>query len=444
MQKDFKLFKERRYKLVENIKKVYPNKKGIVVLFADFEQERYRFRQESSFYYLTGLEEPAVALVIDLDTKSVLYMPNYGEQRVKWASSVIDPTSNQFLKSCGLESIELLGEQCKGYTISSDCDVKNYAHLLELLKNRLADGNALFTLYSSNRYRQQRLLIDSLALELPQIRTSIVDISALIGSMRRTKDKIEIEAIEYAIQCTAAAHEVAAGIIGATVKEHEVQAALEFIFTEIGAQIAFPSIVASGKNSTILHYNANRSTLNKGDLVVVDIGADLEYYCGDLTRTYPVSGHFTKRQREVYSIVLQTQQHIEELAKPGYWLYNKDEPSKSLHHLAHAFLSKKGYSDYFTHGLGHFLGMDVHDVGDMAEPLREGDIITIEPGVYIPRENLGIRIEDNYLITKDGIVCLSEQLPKDPELIEEMMIEVDDEDDYEYEDCDDDCEDSCD
>ena len=126
--------------------------------------------------------------------------------------------------------------------------------------------------------------------------------------------------------------------------------------------------------------------MNKGDLVVVDIGAEIAYYCADLTRTYPVSGVFSKRQREVYDLVLQTQRYIETLAKPGMWLTNKDNPDKSLHHLARTYLKDLGYDKYFNHGLGHFLGLDVHDVGDYTQPLKEGDVITLEPGIYIPRK----------------------------------------------------------
>jgi Xaa-Pro aminopeptidase len=205
------------------------------------------------------------------------------------------------------------------------------------------------------------------------------------------------------------------------------------------ARTSFPSIVASGKNGTVLHYNQNSGTVKNGDLVVVDIGAELDNYCADLTRTYPVSGTFTKRQKELYNIVLETQEHIASLAKPGMWLKNKDKVDKSLHHLAVKFLANRGYDKYFPHGIGHFLGLDVHDVGDYSVPLHEGDVITIEPGIYIAAENIGIRIEDNYWITKDGAICLSERLPKDADDIEDLMQqalsgESDDEDEYEDED----------
>ena len=187
------------------------------------------------------------------------------------------------------------------------------------------------------------------------------------------------------------------------------------------ARLAFPSVVATGKNGTILHYSDNNGLIKNGDLVLVDIGAELHNYCADITRTYPVSGTFTKRQKELYNLVLETQEYVAALAKPGMWLKNPKNPDKSLYHLAHAFLTKRGYADYFPHGIGHFLGLNVHDVGDYAVPLHEGDVITIEPGIYIPQEGIGIRIEDNYWIAKDGAICLSEDMPKTAEEIEAVM-----------------------
>jgi Xaa-Pro aminopeptidase len=121
--------------------------------------------------------------------------------------------------------------------------------------------------------------------------------------------------------------------------------------------------------------------------------------------------------------VLETQNYIAEKARPGIWLSNADKPEESLNHLAKKFIADKGYGDYFPHGIGHYLGLDVHDVGDYKEPLKIGDVITIEPGIYIPQERIGIRIEDNYWIVKDGVVCLSEELPKSAYEIERMVRE---------------------
>ena len=189
--------------------------------------------------------------------------------------------------------------------------------------------------------------------------------------MRRKKDMHEIEKINEAIDITILAHEAAAQAIKAGTLECEVQAAIEYVFTAAGSAPAFPSIVATGKNGTILHYVNNSQELKKSDLVVVDIGAKKDGYCADITRTYPVSGTFTRRQKELYQIVLDVQEYIADLAKPGMWLNNKDEKEKSLHHLAQDYLEKKGYKKYFPHGIGHYLGLDVHDVGGYKTPLHQ-------------------------------------------------------------------------
>lgn len=417
---NFDVYKNRRKILVETVKKNYPNKKGVIVLFAGFESKKYKFRQESSFYYLSGLEEPGVVMVIDLDGATMLYLPQYAESRSKWVSSLLYGANKEFLNSCGITDLQFLGKACKGYAITNDCGPQEYEALITVLKKHIDAKDAIFTLYANN-YSEQRLLIDRLSCVVPDLKSSMLDVSSIVANMRRTKSKQEIELMYKSVDCTIVAQEAAASMIDQDIMECEVQAGIEFIFTQSGGTAAFPSIVASGANGTVLHYTANNNLLRKGDLLIVDIGAELDYYCADLTRTYPVSGTFTKRQKQVYEIVLETQEYIADLAKPGYWLNNKNEPDKSLQHLASNFIKKCGFEQYFTHGIGHFLGMDVHDVGDLAEPLKEGDVITIEPGIYIPEEKMGIRIEDDYWIIQDGNVCLSEELPKNPNQIEEMM-----------------------
>jgi Xaa-Pro aminopeptidase len=298
-----------------------------------------------------------------------------------------------------------------------------YSNLTSDLKKKINSESVLFALdpHTPYGYIEQRLL-------LQRLRTfgaapNVVDISSIAARMRRSKDVKEIELMYKAAEITCVAQEAAARAISHGVNEAEVQASLEYIMTGSHAAIAFPSIVATGKNSTILHYNQNNAELKKGDLVVVDIGARYDGYCADITRTYPVSGTFTKRQKEIYNIVLDTQNYIASIAKPGMWLSYKEKPDQSLNHLARAFIKEKGYDHYFPHGIGHFLGIDVHDVGDYTEPLKAGDVITIEPGIYIADEQIGVRIEDDYWIVKDGVICLSEGLPKTADEIEEMVKE---------------------
>lgn len=418
MNSSYALYIKRRELLLQSIKKAHPGKKGPVLLLAGFENERYAFRQDSNFYYVTGLEEPAVALVIQ--DKTTLYVPKYGTARTAWVTSIIGSTKEE-LSRLGIDDMQHLGQVCKGFSLAPACVPGEYEQLLALLEKQVAQGEVIFTIYPSNTFSEQALVLDRLFITKPHLKEAIVDISPLLDAFRRFKSQQELEIMFAAIDCTMQALDAAAGRIEPELYEYQIQAAIEFIFKESGASAAFPTIVASGKNSTVLHYFKNNRLMKKGDLVVVDIGAEIDYYCADLTRTYPVSGIFTNRQRDVYNIVLQTQQYIESLAKPGYWLSNKDQPEKSLNHLARAYLKEQGYDKYFHHGIGHFLGIDVHDVGNYLEPLKEGDVITIEPGIYIPEENLGVRIEDDYWVTSQGVVCMSEEFPKDPFAIEELM-----------------------
>ncbi|MDP3889155.1 MAG: aminopeptidase P N-terminal domain-containing protein [bacterium] len=416
------VFKLRIKDLVNAVKQNYPDQKGVIVLFGGFENDRIRFRQESSFYYVTGIEEPGVVVVIDLDGTSTVYLPNYAENRSKWIFCPIEPTQ-ECAKRLGVDAIEFLGDQSVGYQCSIFFTQETYRSVLEKMTHLVAQKVKIFTLYPSNtpQYIEQRFILDRLQTFIPELTQNIVDISPIIAQLRRAKDMHEIELLYKAVQITSMAHEAAAKAITDGVPESDVQASLEYVMTSSGASIAFPSIVASGKNGTILHYMQNSGVIKNGELVVVDIGASSDYYCADLTRTYPVSGTFSKRQRELYEIVLATQEYIADIAKPGLWFSNKEHPEQSLHHLAKKFLAQKGYDEFFTHGIGHYLGIDVHDVGDYTKPLAEGDVITIEPGLYIPNEGIGIRIEDNYWIVKEGAVCLSEQLPKKPDDVENMV-----------------------
>lgn len=414
--------KLRRKDLIAAIKEKFNVSNGLIVLFAGFENDRSVFRQESSFYYLSGITEPGTILVADLQGNTTLYIPNCGKERSRWMANSLE-ANIETAKRNGVDEIKYLGEKCAGYQINPFFHENEYAHFIDFLRKSVQNKMPIFTLYpnSTNQYFEQRFILERLKQFIPELNPNINDISDLVAILRRKKDMDEIEHMYKAIEVTILAQEAAAQTIADQVTEHEVQASLEYMFTGSGARAAFPSIVASGKNGTILHYNENNGICKNGDLVVVDIGADLNYYCADLTRTYPVSGSFTARQRELYTIVLDTQEYIADSAKPGMWLFNSQYPEKSLHHMAVKFLQKYGYDKYFTHGIGHFLGIDVHDVGDRSKPLQEGDVFTIEPGLYIPEEGIGIRIEDNYWMVKEHAICLSESLVKNPSDIEELM-----------------------
>lgn len=413
-------YADRRKELVARVKKQHNASNGYVLLIADFEGECKRFRQDPSFYYYTGIEEPACMLIIDIASgKSTLYTPNFGDERKKWVTSAAQPGNHAAL---GVDAIEYTGKPCVGYQCYPFFTDHEYAHVIEFFKHCLGTKVPVYSLSPNvaHSYIDQRFVLLRLDQMIPGFNKHIVDISGIVAAMRRNKSHRELELLYKAILITAEAHDAFARVLEPGKLEYELQATIEYMFTFQGASLAFPSIVATGKNGTVLHYVQNDTPVKAGELVVADIGAEYNYYCADITRTYPVSGKFTDRQKEIYNLVLETQEYIASIAKPGLWLSNKNEPEQSLNHLAKAFLKERGYGDYFLHGIGHFLGMDVHDVGDYSVPLMPGDVITIEPGIYIADEGIGVRIEDDYWVVEDGVECLSADLPKDIAAIEEM------------------------
>lgn len=418
---DYAINQQRRRTLCQYIQKKY-GQKGKILLCAHFEQEARSFVQDASFWYFTGIMEPGATLTIDVETGfTTVWVPNFGTERAKWVADALVP-SEKLAQLLLVDRIEYLGNQCRGYQWHPFFSASEYHNLLKQLEGDLEQ----YTIYSLNpehsyTYIDQRLLLQRISRLLPHFEQKVVDISGVVAQMRRSKSQEEVGLIYQAIEITQQAYEMAASLIKPGVYECEVQAALEYGFTAAGAQLAFPSIVAGGKNGTILHYTANNAVLKKGELVVIDSGARYQNYCADITRTFPISGNFSTEQEKLYNIVLETQEHVARLAKPGMWLSYKAQPEASLHHQAQEFLRQKGYEQYFIHGIGHFLGLEVHDVGDYTVPLMAGDIITIEPGIYIPEQQCGIRIEDNYLITQTGAVCLSDALPKHTVGITSMM-----------------------
>ncbi len=272
----------------------------------------------------------------------------------------------------------------------------------------------------------------------------LLDLNYLVSKMRMVKNQFEIDQIRYASTITASGFYNTIQQVKPGMYEYQVQAMLEYYYRELGSQdTAFETIVAGGNNTCILHYNTNREKLKNGDLVLIDSGAEYNYYNGDLTRTIPVSGKFTKEQKEVYQIVLDAQYAVIKKIKPGVKLtdlkkYSVEQLKKGMMKLG---LLKKGYdaTKYTLHGVGHHIGLDTHDAvankkigrADF-DTLLVGNIITVEPGIYFPESakeipakyrRIGVRIEDDVLVTKGGREVLSDALPKEIEDIEFLMME---------------------
>lgn len=414
--------RNRRAELLRLVQEQYGDDVDSVVLFSPCDIESKKFEQDSYFFYFSGIVEPASAMVID-ESNHVLYKPQYTDLRSKWVADYVT-LDEKVAGRLGFDSLQYTGDVVQAIHVYPYFDESVYKNILQICKDIIVRGKKVATIYPANSYSATfvKIVIDRLSAFLPELKQNLVDVSLLANRLRRKKDMAEIEMLHHAAEITDGAFHAAVHMIKPGSSESEVQAALEYIFTENKSVPAYASIVAGGKNATILHYVNNDQYLQDGDVVLIDAGARYNYYCSDVTRSYPVSGEFSDRQKEVYQVVLDTQKYIASQVRPGMWLSNKENPEMSLQHLAMNFLKERGYNQYYNHGIGHFLGLDVHDVGNVQEPLSEGDVITIEPGVYIADENLGIRIEDDYWVVEDGEpVCLSQDLPKEIDEVEAMM-----------------------
>jgi len=248
---------------------------------------------------------------------------------------------------------------------------------------------------------------------------AIEDRTQLLASMRAVKSAAELRMMRRAAEATAAGYAAAYAVIRPGAREADVQEALESGFRRAGgAGTAYNSIVGSGLNGTVLHYSANSGVLEEGDLLVIDAGANFgppgSAYACDVTRTYPVSGTFSREQREVYETVLRAQEAAIRAARPGARLVSDVDGA------ARAVLEKAGYADAFIHGIGHQLGLEVHDITPDG-PLKPGMVVTIEPGVYFPDRKMGIRIEDDILITRNGNENLTKMIPKSVDAVERAL-----------------------
>jgi Xaa-Pro aminopeptidase len=356
-------YKSRRDRLADKAKD------GAIVLFAAPEKELVEYQPEPNFYYLTGFDEPDTILVID-GSHDFFFLKPRDHSQERWTGPKVGPGS-ETEKALGIGSTMPLGE------------------FPDFLK-KLSAAKRIYAL--KNDFERVRSIVPG---------AQLTDISGSIADLRQVKASTEIALLEKAIQITLKGHEAAARTIAPGVMEYEVEAALEYEFRRNGAERpGFPSIVGSGPFSTILHYDKSSRRMESGDVVVVDIGAEYSGYSADVARTYPVSGTFSKRQKEIYQIVLDAQKAAIAEIKAGTTI-------AKVHAAAFNYIRSKGYSEYFIHGTSHHIGLEVHDVGRQSRTLEPNMVITVEPGIYIPEEQLGIRIEDDVLVTPTGSRILS-------------------------------------
>ena len=366
---------------------------------------RSGFFQNANFSYLTGWSQPGAMLV--LAPKSgrsaaidVLVLPDTEPGRTLWNGPSADASEAGLAKRLGIARVM---RRCQ---------------LESLLSELLCHHERLACLAGSELEARLKA-----AFPFRELRPLDKEIAAL----RMTKSLAEIALIREAVNITAQGQLRGWRSLQTSSNEYEVAADITHEFLRRGAERhAFAPIVASGANSCALHYSRNRTPLRKGTLAILDVGAECTGYAGDLTRTVPVGGRFSKRQQELYEAVLAVQKEVIRAVKPGAFI-GRQVPG-SLHQLAVELLGgirlgpkKRPLSDYFAHGIGHHLGMDVHDPSDSTAPLAPGMVVTIEPGVYIPEEGIGIRIEDDVLVTESGAEVLSDALPKEVADVEALL-----------------------
>lgn len=365
------------------------------------------FRQDNDFFYLTGLETPDSWLIVtaaDSTRGEVhLFLPPRNPQAEQWTGPQLGP---------GPEAAQATG--IPAGNIHSADSVQGFVR--GLLRQR---GGHSTVWFRRSPWDTESELIRTLALDTPRIAS--VDLLPVMASLRLAKDDDEIRRMTRAVEISAAGHVAAMQVAKPGMYEYQIEAVAEQTFRSLGAErLGYPSIVGSGINSTILHYDQNRRQTQAGDLIVMDMGAEFGYHTADITRTIPVSGKFTPRQKAIYELVLGAQQAAIDAVKPGATLRDLDGIArKYINDHSGDLCGTGGCNRYFIHGLSHWLGMDVHDVGG-GVPMVPGAVFTIEPGIYLPEEALGVRIEDDILVTATGGVVLS-KAPKTVVEIEKMM-----------------------
>lgn len=395
------------------------NKKGsITVLFSGDLVKRsadstYPFVVNRNFYYLTNCEEDSLIYVyINTEnvSKEILFIKDYNPLEEKWVGKSL--TKDEAIHKSGIFIVQPLSQFESIFTRTlarNDVDTIYVDSERDSFKQRLNEAEK-FTKKLSDSY--------------PHLK--VININQKINLMRTVKSDEEIEEMKNAIEVTRKGIEFILKNIKPGRYEYQSAADFEYQCALNNAKLAFDTIVASGKDATILHYVTNQKPLLENDLVLFDLGASVNHYCADISRTFPVSGKFTDRQKTFYTIVLKAQEEVIKAIKPGVTLIQLNEIVRSVYKdecvKANIIESEDQVDQVYYHSVSHSLGLDTHDVGLVeGAVLRPGMVVTVEPGLYSEKESIGIRIEDDVLVTEDGSINLSSSILKSVEEIETYM-----------------------
>ena len=454
--------KARRARMMERL-----GPESILILFSAPEKVysndvNYKYRQDSNLYYLTGIDQPETILVLmpgNLERKEILFVSTGDPVREHWNGHLL--TQKEATDESGIATV---------YT------TKEFESFLAAILTGRPYG-PIITLQEYEKFskavKEDRARIELLLGTAPKLDGplpeayefvrklrerffgfSVVDATAIFGELRQVKTPYEREILEESASISSEAHLAGMRAAKPGAWEYEVEAAIEYVYKKHGAfDWGYPSIIGSGPNATVLHYEKSNRQMNDGELLLVDAAANYKYFTVDITRTYPVNGRFTQDQKDIYNIVLQAQEEAINVAKAG--AKTSDIHQKTVEVIKEGLLKlglitdSKGdqYRTWYTHISTHWIGMDVHDWGDSNRPLAPGMAFVIEPGVYIresaldnlPKtpeneafiekvrpavrkyKGIGIRIEDSFLLTENGLKRLSARVPRTIEEIESFM-----------------------
>jgi Xaa-Pro aminopeptidase len=425
-----------RPQLAEFVRRMEPDSVAVIPSAPEVVRSNdthYTYRQDSDFFYLTGFDEPesiAVVAPSHPEHKYVLFVRPRDPEHETWEGRRAGVEGAK--ERHGADAAFPTGEFREKLTELLD-GARNVYYRLGVHP----DLDATLVKQIAAMRLKSRLV------RAPE---SITDPGVVLGEMRLVKSEDEIALMQRAADIAAEAHVEAMRAARPGMREYELEALIEYVFRRSGAAApAYGSIVGSGANATILHYRTNDAELRDGDLLLIDAGAEYRGYASDITRTFPVSGRYTARQRAFYEAVLETQVACVEMVKPGATIegiYNHSVEMLTecmvklglLKGDAKKLIEEKEYRRFYMHGIGHFLGMDVHDVGrykvdGKARPLEPGMVITVEPGIYVPEDaedvpddlrGVGVRIEDDVLVTPEGHRVLTSKVPKQIDEIEQL------------------------
>lgn len=419
------VYRARRAALMEHMKN------GVFVIFAKKtselpEVDYLPFRQDDDFYYLTGWNEPDAILMLlpggrqniatamfpgEPKMREILFLPSHNPEREKFTGRRLAPTDKD---AAALTGVPLV------------LPIERFA---TEMNNALTSTQVIYTIFpgpgENPRISREQERVEQLRALAPFV--EVRDAGAAINNLRQVKDASEIALLEKAVDASVDAQLAAMKAVQPGVPEYRIASLLKFTWENEGCErAAYAPIVGSGPNSTVLHYDEDDRIMQKGETVVVDAAGMYGGYAADLTRTYPVGGRFSERQRQIYELVLGAQEAAAQAIVPGKTLMSDLTALVKNYFKNSELRGPQGENDtldhYFIHGLGHWLGLNVHDVGDYNRPLDKGMVFTLEPGLYIPEENLGIRIEDDFRIDDNGkVIKMSSRLPSSGREIEQLV-----------------------